>query len=93
MLIQFVSAVLYFKTRDDETILADVPILSSLASTVTSLLIATAALGEFIKSSTDANIVFLGFALAYIIALLVMGFYWLYSTTEFLYNKFVVRVL
>lgn len=92
MILQFISGVFYFMTRDN-TDWGDIPIMSSLASTILALLVATSVLGEFINSPGDQHVVFLGFALAYMIGFLVMGAYWLYSTSEFLYNKFVAKVL
>ncbi len=99
MLINFIACIAYFATRDNQALMADIPILAALMAWVTAMLLAAAVLGEFIASPYDMNpgahqhVTYLGFGVAYAIEMLIMGAYWLYSTGDFLYNKFVARAL
>lgn len=85
MLINFLAAVCYFHSRDNEE-WADIPVWASLAATVTALLIAVAVLGEFVGSSSDHWIVYMGLGLAYILDTLIMGVYFLADGIVLLYN-------
>jgi uncharacterized membrane protein len=91
MIINFVSAVAYFATRDSKW--WDIPVWSVIASAISALLVATAILGEFTKSNTDANIVFLGLGLAYGADLIVMGMYAITEVVTTLYDKIVGRAI
>lgn len=91
MIINFISAAAYFATRENK--LWDIPVWSILFSAGSALLIATAILGEFTKSSSDTSIVFLGLGLFYVLVLIVSGAYALYEVVSILYNKIVGRAM
>lgn len=92
IIFNFISGAAYFLTRDNNR-WWDIPVWSSIYAAGSALLICTAILGEFTKSTSDTSIVFLGMGLFFGLDLIVMALYSAAEIVGTLYDKVVGRAL
>jgi hypothetical protein len=93
MLLNAASIIIYFLTREHNGGWVDIPIISSLFATGTSVLIAAAILGQFTYDKGGNQIIYAGLGAFYGMITAIMFIYWLLTTAEILYNKTIGRTL